>query len=766
MIDELVQYFNAAKNGDAEIYGGSSNLYCWENNQKDDESLKTLLEGIIFDPQIHPAYIAIAVREYRAVYRNTPQLMQKISEHQGDYRTKMINALLKGNSNFGEFHSAPTPLPKDIDFIDGPANIRNEPKGKQIASLPDNTKVRILQNKGGWYEIEYGELRGWTYQNNLMGRTFNSNGSDRKPALSRAAYMGHLDMVRFLLAKGADINCTDELGRSALHWAVMGGLADLEGIELEILKILLSEQTRNLNLTDGAGSTPLLLAIRNNRNDMAELLLAQEGIDVNRADGDGVTPLVYAIIRGDTPLTTALLATRNIDINRADAEGKTPLYHASARKSLLLIEKLLSRQARTDTVTAKGESLYHAAFESKSYYNSKPNIDIIKLLLQHKEIDINHQDRAGNSPLSLAISNQRADILELMVAVDDLDVNRATCSGDPCLSRVLHRSCDKNYPQMALLLLNREDIDVNVTEDDCETPAHMDWCNSNNPVQLSLAKKILAKNPDLEVENDHHMTPLIYNILYDKIELVRLLANAEGIDLNHTFDPDGYPVRTPLALAKSRNKTELVKILQEAGASEYQLLGDGEVSPEGIPQALLQNDEADGGIRNYRGYLINSTDAARRKIDSGELDEAIRMQEFILDEIISEEGGSMPRYSAEQRAIVRNTFELIQNHYSKFPRVESKWFKLLPQEEREIYNNVDTKLSAVLTGKYNNLPEGDLKEWTPTIPILILRKYMAENSIKVLNMIRNGQADAASRLMVKIAEDSNMNTYWREKQGE
>jgi hypothetical protein len=52
-------------------------------------------------------------------------------------------------------------------FINGPANIRDNPKGKSIVYLNDWTKVLVLNQQGDWYEILYANIKGWTYKDNL-----------------------------------------------------------------------------------------------------------------------------------------------------------------------------------------------------------------------------------------------------------------------------------------------------------------------------------------------------------------------------------------------------------------------------------------------------------------------------------------------------------------------------------------------------------------------------------------------------------------------
>ena len=52
----------------------------------------------------------------------------------------------------------------------------------------------------------------------------------RLDGLMKAAVGGHLDVVRFLLDRGADVNARNESGDTALTWAVRGG--HIEGGEM------------------------------------------------------------------------------------------------------------------------------------------------------------------------------------------------------------------------------------------------------------------------------------------------------------------------------------------------------------------------------------------------------------------------------------------------------------------------------------------------------------------------------------------------------
>ncbi|XP_063224743.1 putative ankyrin repeat protein PA3287 [Bacillus rossius redtenbacheri] len=135
---------------------------------------------------------------------------------------------------------------------------------------------------------------------------------------------GHLELLTLLLDAGLDADLpAGTHGSTALHWAALGGVA-------EVAELLLARGAAPDRRTSG-GVTPLLLAARNGHTALAERLL-RGGADATVAAHDGWTALHCAAARGDAGLARALVAAgANPDAQARSRWGSvTPLDVARA----------------------------------------------------------------------------------------------------------------------------------------------------------------------------------------------------------------------------------------------------------------------------------------------------------------------------------------------------------------------------------------------------------------------------------------------------
>ncbi len=87
-----------------------------------------------------------------------------------------------------------------------------------------------------------------------------------------------IDIVKFLLEKGADINKTDKDGWTALHWAAWSGMGN-------IVDLLLNSNA-NVNTLDKNGQSALMVASIRGNNEIVSMLLAK-GADKSFKNKEG-----------------------------------------------------------------------------------------------------------------------------------------------------------------------------------------------------------------------------------------------------------------------------------------------------------------------------------------------------------------------------------------------------------------------------------------------------------------------------------------------
>ena len=144
------------------------------------------------------------------------------------------------------------------------------------------------------------------------------------------------------------------------------------------------------------GRTPLHFATE--AVSRIEWLLTQD-IDVNAVDESGKTALMTAA-REESDEVVGLLLSHKADPKLRDNSGKTALHHAAKVGSDTVAQMLLKKDISLLKCTdEKQRSALHIAIQRKK-------LDFVRMLLLQPQphIDIDLQDKDGNSPLLLAVS--------------------------------------------------------------------------------------------------------------------------------------------------------------------------------------------------------------------------------------------------------------------------------------------------------------------------------------------------------------------------
>ncbi|KAJ2706488.1 palmitoyltransferase akr1 [Coemansia spiralis] len=165
-----------------------------------------------------------------------------------------------------------------------------------------------------------------------------------------------LEMIVFLVARGADARHTDSNRNSVLHAAVHSG-------SIAALAFLLSTQLsvlgNSVDILDTHGMTPLMWAAYQSKQDILELLL-RLGASVNMQDGSGKSALHYAMMNGYPSAKVALLEKgANPDLKDfgtdSDHNGaQSPREIATAHGYLPAFEGYIRKGASLRDLTSPG----------------------------------------------------------------------------------------------------------------------------------------------------------------------------------------------------------------------------------------------------------------------------------------------------------------------------------------------------------------------------------------------------------------------------
>jgi len=122
---------------------------------------------------------------------------------------------------------------------------------------------------------------------------------DGFPPLGLAAHKGRIEVVKYLISKGADVNfAAPETGFTALTGAIAGGHAD-------VVRVLLAAGANVNHRYEDAQFTPLITAAAEGDIAIVTMLL-DAGADANARTTDGKTPLSMAVGKGDADVADLL----------------------------------------------------------------------------------------------------------------------------------------------------------------------------------------------------------------------------------------------------------------------------------------------------------------------------------------------------------------------------------------------------------------------------------------------------------------------------
>lgn len=205
-------------------------------------------------------------------------------------------------------------------------------------------------------------------------------------------------LFRELNYLGADFNCSN-----LLHREVSCGNYDT-------VNYLIDHCNVNIDLLNREGNTPLHVAIYSGNVGMVEILL-NHGVDVYALDTDGNSAFQLAVISGDYSIIDLLSSYSTSEREETNDNGDSGMHIACRMGVSQKILKLLDEEYGYyfNSQNKNGQTPLHIAV-------SNSNIDFVRYIIDtedgKKAMQI--KDICGRIPLDIAKSNKDQDIIKLL----------------------------------------------------------------------------------------------------------------------------------------------------------------------------------------------------------------------------------------------------------------------------------------------------------------------------------------------------------------
>ena len=216
----------------------------------------------------------------------------------------------------------------------------------------------------------------------------------------------NIDRVKVLLDKGADINCHDENGNTALFFQVYKG-----DERIEFVRFLLSlGADANLPSNSGQqeGVTPIHIASAVGANECIKILL-EHSASVHWRTPDGSEAIHSAAIGGNAN-TVKLLIKAGANINCVNDQKRTPLHNTLITKNITVAKTLIKAGAELEVRDGDDSTaLFRAVSDS--------NLPFTKLFLENganTEATIESDDLVMY-PLQSAVMGGNLKLVKMLV---------------------------------------------------------------------------------------------------------------------------------------------------------------------------------------------------------------------------------------------------------------------------------------------------------------------------------------------------------------
>ncbi len=389
---------------------------------------------------------------------------------------------------------------------------------------------------------------------------------------------GNLDIVKIIIAGGADVNKEDARGVTPLMHAVKKG-------NLPLIEILVKAKA-DPNKGDKHGKTPLMMSAANdNQADITAFLLAS-GAKIDQVDESKESALIYAAKKGNIDCLRVLLENK-ADFRLCNDFGATPLMITAKYGKIDCLKALLDAGADIEAVDHHQNTAIIIAAKKTDY-------DCVTLLVQ-KRANIHARNNEKRSALSYLLGYAFMDysggtLVENLVTPGDItqltDLEKEQLlfitihqqniglmrvlllEGDRiCLDQALHSAVRSGFTEGVETLLNRG-ANYNFADGYDQTPLMLAIAESQTgPIlELLIERGATLRPPHTLTEfateqGVPHLIPVVETMMH-KVAMKKAASSGNLAYLTERLQP-ADPILELLILAAQNNQPACVTYLLE-----------------------------------------------------------------------------------------------------------------------------------------------------------------------------------------------------------
>ena len=438
-------------------------------------------------------------------------------------------------------------------------------------------------NGGNFDGVVYAILQDAPYETivhlqSQKGNDVNKLTHDGRTYIFWAAYKGNVEIMEYLLKKGAKTDIRDDHDYTPLNFAANAGVKNTK-----VYDILIANGANLKEDLNHDGANALLMVISKDDDFSLTEYFTSKGLSLDATDANGNGAFNYVARTGNVALMNKLLdkgiqgndqaflfaaygsrgkpngievykylESKGLNPNISNAEGITPLHVVAARsKDLDVLHYLKEKGLSVNQTDDKGNTPFlNAAFRN--------DLEIIKLLSKNVN-NINHTNKKGETALMLAVQGNASEVVKFLIE-KGADINATDKKGNNLSYYLVNTYSQRNKKSFNEKLETLKTLGYNFStpQENGKTWYHF-AVEKNSLELLELASKLKL---DINAKNSDGNTALILAAMKaqdDKI-LKYLLNHGANKSETTDFDETAYDLAEENELlAKNNVSIEFLK---------------------------------------------------------------------------------------------------------------------------------------------------------------------------------------------------------------